>query len=182
MNDWTLTPRGERLRDGLQTTAVMLLFLAGMIVGGWVDSDNGIRSIATPSPHTSTPHVQIGAPRMHTLSATRHSIGSAPHRASRSYARSIARGLAYRHGWIGREYRCLVRLWDRESRWDLRARNAKTGALGIPQAVPGSKMRAAGADYRSNPRTQISWGLSYISTRYGAPCAALRHQLKRGWY
>jgi hypothetical protein len=79
------------------------------------------------------------------------------------------------------EFDCLVSLWDRESHWNVSAANA-SGAYGIPQALPGSKMASAGADWETNPATQISWGLSYIADRYGSPCGAWAHSEDVGWY
>jgi hypothetical protein len=86
-----------------------------------------------------------------------------------------------RRGWSYRHFHCLDRLWTRESGWNHRAHNS-SGAYGIPQALPGGKMRSAGRDWRRNPRTQIKWGLGYIKHRYGSPCGAWRHARASGWY
>ena len=80
------------------------------------------------------------------------------------------------------QFTCLVTVWNRESHWNHKAHNRSSGAHGIPQALPGSKMRTAGADWRTNPVTQIKWGLGYIDRRYGSPCGALRHMNGHGWY
>jgi hypothetical protein len=80
------------------------------------------------------------------------------------------------------QFGCLVTVWTRESHWNHKAHNRSSGAHGIPQALPGSKMRSAGADWRTNPVTQITWGLGYIHGRYGTPCNALRHMNIHGWY
>lgn len=76
------------------------------------------------------------------------------------------------------QLQCLDQLWYRESHWNHRARNKRTGACGIPQSYPCNKMKAMGAkygvNYRTNPWPQIAWGLQYIEKRYGAPCAAWR--------
>lgn len=87
-----------------------------------------------------------------------------------------------RYGWGDGEYQCLVRLWTRESSWRADAYNASSGAYGIPQSLPGSKMASAGADWRTNAATQIEWGLAYISGRYGAPCGAWAHSEAVNWY
>jgi hypothetical protein len=79
------------------------------------------------------------------------------------------------------QYPCLDDMWMRESGWRVNAYNA-SGAYGIPQALPGSKMASAGADWQTNPRTQISWGLGYIKGRYGSPCAAWSFWQANGWY
>jgi Transglycosylase SLT domain len=93
-----------------------------------------------------------------------------------------AAALVARAGWSPRHFRCLDRLWTRESGWNHRARNRSSGAYGIPQALPGNKMRSAGRNWRTNPRTQIRWGLGYIKHRYGSPCRAWRHVKATGWY
>jgi hypothetical protein len=70
----------------------------------------------------------------------------------------------------------------RESGWRVDANNASSSAYGIPQALPGSKMSSAGADWATNPATQIRWGLGYIEDRYGSPCGAWGHSQSYGWY
>ncbi|MDN4475566.1 G5 domain-containing protein [Demequina sp. SYSU T00192] len=86
------------------------------------------------------------------------------------------------YGWTGSEWSCLDALWQRESGWNPNAHNPYSGAHGIPQALPGSKMATAGADWATNPATQITWGLGYISGRYGTPCSAWGHSESVGWY
>lgn len=97
-------------------------------------------------------------------------------------ARAIGLELVTAWGWGTDEFDCLAALWDRESRWDVYAFNASSGAYGIPQALPGDKMAAAGADWQTNPATQITWGLSYIAGRYGHPCGAWQFSNNNGWY
>lgn len=101
---------------------------------------------------------------------------------SPSEARSAARGAIGRYGWGDDQFSCLVSLWNRESGWRADAYNAGSGAYGIPQALPGDKMASAGLDWRTNAVTQISWGLSYIGSRYGSPCGAWDHSQRTGWY
>jgi membrane protein involved in colicin uptake len=117
---------------------------------------------------------------------------AAAKRASRSAIRSIApntgsnrrigREMAAKRGWTGDQWTCLNNLWTKESGWSSRATNASGSAGGIPQALPASKMASAGDDWRTNPATQIKWGLRYISGRYGNPCGAWRHFQNRNWY
>ncbi len=77
------------------------------------------------------------------------------------------------HGWsVSGQFSCLNQLWINESNWKVYATNSSSGAYGIPQSLPGDKMAAAGSDWRTNPATQIEWGLDYIKSRYGTPCAA----------
>jgi hypothetical protein len=96
--------------------------------------------------------------------------------------RTLAAPLTADHGWSTRQWRCLDRLWTRESRWNHLARNRWSGAYGIPQALPAGKMRSAGTDWRTSAATQIRWGLGYIERRYGSPCAAWGHSQAAGWY
>jgi len=80
------------------------------------------------------------------------------------------------------QWQCLDKLWMRESGWNPAAVNKSSGATGIPQSLPGSKMASEGDDWRTNPETQIKWGLKYISERYGDPCNALKKSDQLGWY
>ncbi|MDO5719934.1 MAG: G5 domain-containing protein [Actinomycetaceae bacterium] len=96
--------------------------------------------------------------------------------------RGIAQQMVADRGWGDDQFSCLLTLWERESHWNPHAHNASSGAYGIPQSLPGSKMASAGADWRTNPETQIRWGLGYISNRYGTPCGALGHSNSVGWY
>jgi uncharacterized protein YabE (DUF348 family) len=96
-------------------------------------------------------------------------------------AQQIAAGLVAARGWGSDQFSCLVSLWSKESGWRTDAANP-SGAYGIPQALPGSKMASAGADWQTNPTTQITWGLGYISGVYGTPCAAWAHSQATNWY
>jgi hypothetical protein len=96
--------------------------------------------------------------------------------------RAIAAGLLPGYGWAASQFGCLDQLWTRESGWDPGAENPYSGAYGIPQALPGSKMAAAGPDWATGARTQILWGLGYIRGTYGSPCAAWGHEEATGWY
>lgn len=97
-------------------------------------------------------------------------------------AKAIGYQMVIERGWGDDQYNCLVALWDRESGWNVYASNSSSGAYGIPQALPGSKMASAGADWQTNAATQISWGLGYITGRYGSPCGAWGHSQSYGWY
>ncbi|MFT4258778.1 phospholipase [Microbacterium sp.] len=97
-------------------------------------------------------------------------------------ARATAREMAAsRYGWGEDQFQCLNSLWNKESGWNYRAYNS-SGATGIPQALPGSKMSSAGADWADNAATQIAWGLGYISSVYGTPCSAWEHSQAVNWY
>ncbi|MCW2540895.1 MAG: hypothetical protein JWN95_2620 [Frankiales bacterium] len=96
-------------------------------------------------------------------------------------AQKIAAAMVASRGWDGEQFSCLVSLWNKESGWRTDAANP-SGAYGIPQALPGDKMSTAGADWQTNPATQITWGLNYISGVYGTPCAAWGHSQATNWY
>lgn len=95
---------------------------------------------------------------------------------------AYARQRCYEYGWTDSDFECLVKLWNRESGWRVTATNRSSGAYGIPQSLPASKMASAGSDYLTNYKTQINWGLSYIKGRYGNPTAAWAHSQNKGWY
>ncbi|WP_198351474.1 MULTISPECIES: transglycosylase SLT domain-containing protein [Streptomyces] len=72
----------------------------------------------------------------------------------------------------GGQFQCFSNIVNHESTWNYKATNASSGAYGLVQALPASKMSSAGADWRTNPATQIKWGLNYMNDRYGSPCGA----------
>jgi hypothetical protein len=106
--------------------------------------------------------------------------GSAP-RPSGS-PQKIAAAMLGSYGWSSGQLGCLVSLWNVESGWNVYATNPSSGAYGIPQALPGSKMASAGPDWQSDAATQIRWGLGYIKSIYGSPCGAWSHEQSDGWY
>lgn len=97
--------------------------------------------------------------------------------------RDIARQMMKnKYGWGESQFQCYDRIIMRESKWLWYADNPHSSAYGIPQALPGSKMASAGADWRTNPATQIKWGLGYVKARYGTPCGAWGFKRSHGWY
>ncbi len=94
----------------------------------------------------------------------------------------IATAMLGSFGWSASEFACLDPLWEHESGWSTTADNAGSGAYGIPQALPGSRMASAGPDWQTDAATQIKWGLEYIKDTYGSPCAAWDHEQATGWY
>ena len=95
---------------------------------------------------------------------------------------AYAKQRVYDYGWSDADFNALVNLWNRESGWSVTNRNRSSGAYGIPQALPASKMSSAGSDYLTNYKTQINWGLSYIKSRYGSPSNAWNSFKAKGWY
>jgi hypothetical protein len=94
----------------------------------------------------------------------------------------IAEQMLSQFGWSSSQFSCLQPLWALESGWNIYASNPSSGAYGIPQALPGSKMASAGPNWQSDAATQIRWGLTYIQGTYGSPCAAWSHDEADGWY
>jgi hypothetical protein len=98
-------------------------------------------------------------------------------------AKKVAQSiLLNEYGFSEKEYKCLNSLWEKESHWNYKARNARSGAHGIAQALPASKMNVVSTDWRTNPVTQIRWGLRYISIRYETPCKALSKHKRSNYY
>jgi hypothetical protein len=108
------------------------------------------------------------------------STGSAPQPSGSP--QKIAAAMLGSYGWSSSQFGCLVSLWNAESGWNVYAQNPSSGAYGIPQALPGSKMASAGPNWQNDAATQIRWGLGYIKSLYGSPCGAWSHELAAGWY
>ncbi|PJM74201.1 G5 domain-containing protein [Bifidobacterium primatium] len=125
----------------------------------------------TSKPTTSKPSTNTGS-----------SSGSGLWHPSAAAAQTYAKGAAAQRGWTGSNWTNLVALWNRESSWQWNAENPYSGAYGIPQSLPGSKMAAFGANWRDDASVQINWGLSYIAQRYGSPNGAWAHSQSTGWY
>ncbi|WP_205650132.1 lytic transglycosylase domain-containing protein [Actinoplanes solisilvae] len=99
-----------------------------------------------------------------------------------SGSRKIGCALMLDKGFPIAEFPCLDKLWKAESGWNYRAENKGSGAYGIPQALPGKKMSSAGADWKTNPATQIKWGLGYVKGKYDSPCGAYGYFQSNGHY
>jgi hypothetical protein len=98
-------------------------------------------------------------------------------------AKKVAKSILLdEYGFSEKEYACLNTLWTKESHWNYKARNKSSGAHGIAQALPASKMNVVSTDWRTNPVTQIRWGLRYISIRYETPCKALAKHKRSNYY
>ena len=98
-------------------------------------------------------------------------------------AKKVAKSIMFiEYAWGADQFTCLNRLWTKESHWNYRARNKKSGAHGIPQALPAIRMESISSDWRTNPVTQIRWGLRYIEARYKSPCAALAKFKRSNYY
>ena len=135
---------------------------------------------------TSAPKISTVPPPASASTATTGGTGGAPTvpsgpPPSPSSAQGIAYSMLASFGFSTNQFGCLDDLWNQESGWRYNAENA-SGAYGIPQALPGSKMASAGPDWQTDPTTQIKWGLGYIKSMYGTPCGAWGHEEADGWY
>ncbi|MFC4613470.1 transglycosylase SLT domain-containing protein [Cellulomonas algicola] len=125
-------------------------------------------------------HEAAAAKAARDKAARRGSAGSTPVLPSRTPVGEVKQ---YAASLVGADqFGCLEALWQRESGWNPAAKNRSSGAFGIPQALPATKMASAGADWQTNPMTQVRWGVSYIHGRYGSPCGAWAHSESHGWY
>jgi len=116
-------------------------------------------------------------PATSTTSVSSTPVGSA------TDPREIARQMMLSmYGWGDSEFGCFDNIIMHESKWSITATNPSSGAYGIPQALPGSKMATAGADWKTNPATQIKWALGYVKARYSTPCGAWSFKSAHGWY
>jgi hypothetical protein len=130
-------------------------------------------SAPSPSASASPGPAPSASPSPSAPSASRAPSGS---------PQQIALGMLGSYGWSSDQFSCLVPLWNQESGWNVEATNPTSGAYGIPQALPGSKMASAGPDWQTDASTQIRWGLGYIKGTYGSPCGAWAHEQAVGWY
>ncbi|AEE47187.1 ubiquitin-like domain-containing protein [Cellulomonas fimi] len=153
-------------KAGVRTTTYELQVVGGVVVGR-----TPVASVVTTAPVTQVVHV--GTAELPDPSTVVVEPGT---------AQALGKEMAAARGWGDDQFACLLSLWNKESGWRVNAENRSSGAYGIPQALPGSKMATAGADWQTNPATQISWGLGYIAARYGDPCGAWAHSQAKGWY
>jgi hypothetical protein len=139
-------------------------------------------SVAPPPP-SSSPQSAKPRPRVTTAKPKTTTTTTVPV-SCQSYDgnQRIACTLLPRYGYSTSQMSPLVKLWTKESGWNHEAENKSSGAYGIPQALPGDKMASEGSDWRTNPATQIKWGLSYIKDRYGSPTGAWSHFQSHNWY
>jgi cell wall-associated NlpC family hydrolase len=143
------------------TSAYATLLSGGVVMGG---STPRTSSTSSGSNTNTTPSASAGKTKYTGTNA------------------QIGQKMAAARGWTGAEWDALYKLWMRESSWQTTATNSSSGAYGIPQSLPANKMASAGADWKTNPQTQMKWGMDYISGRYVDPLGAWAHEQQVGWY
>lgn len=173
----------------LIAAVIVLAFLTGLFLGramaAHADEDDPPAIVHT-QPRLFGPHPIPSTTTTSTTTTTvphRHATVRSKRVGINEANRALGQQMVAKVGWIGDQWACLDRLISHESGWHHDIFNERgSGAYGIPQALPGRKMASAGDDWRTNPATQIRWLISYISGRYGTPCAANHHSLTKGWY
>lgn len=159
----------------VQPSAYGLEYAAATHISLPAPSDASNLTASSEDPATVDGHLQAEV----TLSANELALVSIASRnvelaRTISGAQQVAKEIiASDYGWSNHEFGCLKSLWSHESHWNYKARNKHSGAHGIAQALPAVKMEVIGSDWRTNPVTQIKWGLRYIDSRYSTPCRAL---------
>ena len=109
-------------------------------------------------------------------------LSAAPAQASTVTSASQAKAIAHKMIPDAAQYNAFSKIVEHESGWDVDATNSSSGAYGLVQALPGNKMASAGSDWKTNPKTQIKWGLDYMNSRYGSPAGAWSFWQANGWY
>ncbi|MEU5164131.1 transglycosylase SLT domain-containing protein [Streptomyces sp. NPDC020875] len=110
------------------------------------------------------------------------SASAAPVAAPAAAEAASAKAIAQKMIGDDAQFRCFSQIVAKESNWDVQASNPSSGAYGLVQALPATKMATAGSDWQTNPETQIEWGLDYMKDRYGSPCGAWTKWQTQGWY
>ncbi|MGW1748026.1 aggregation-promoting factor C-terminal-like domain-containing protein [Streptomyces sp. NPDC002092] len=109
-------------------------------------------------------------------------LTAAPAHAATADSAASAQAIAHKMIPSAAQYNAFSKIVEHESGWNVTATNSSSGAYGLVQALPGSKMASAGSDWKTNPRTQIKWGLDYMNSRYGSPAAAWAFWQAHNWY
>jgi uncharacterized protein YabE (DUF348 family) len=152
-------------KNGVESVTTAVTYVDGKLVGKAI-----VKRVVTVKPIPAVVHV-----------GTKPKPGPPPITVDPGSAQAIAKKLAAQRGWGDDQFSCLFQMWTNESNWRVNAENP-SGAYGIPQALPGDKMAAYGADWQTNPTTQIKWGLDYIAGRYDTPCGAWDFWQANGYY
>jgi hypothetical protein len=162
-------PRRYRARSRVPGRSVAAVAAGAVVLSG------AVRAGHAPAGHAPAPASVAAAPPLTVAVSPAGRVTSGP-------VVSTGLAMAARYGWTGQQALCLNWLWTRESGWRLVWNYGGSGAFGIPQALPASKMASAGPDYMTSPVTEIRWGLGYIAERYGTPCNAWKYETDKGWY
>ena len=157
---------GTKGRAGVRTTTYSTATVGGAVVDRQV-----VASAVTVEPVTQI--IKVG---------TKEVAAGVDITVSPGSAQELGKQMAAERGWGDDQFACLLQLWNKESGWRVDAENKSSGAYGIPQSLPGSKMASVAADWRTNPATQITWGMNYIAGRYTNPCGAWSASQAKGWY
>jgi hypothetical protein len=180
-------PERQTLRAKLLAAALGGFLLGGSILGVAPGAQAAVAAVPTATQLAGSAEraEELGEFMLPTRHRVRHHYRHHHHRRHYTHhrihpaqSRAIARKLIH----SPTQFSCFAHLIQHESGWDPRARNPSSGAYGIPQALPPRKLASAGADWRTNPRTQIRWAVRYIHSSYGSPCGAWTYWRHHHWY
>ena len=169
-----------------RATAALLAEVNGDLAPATGDSEvlDALRTEREPRTSRSDRRTEVDRTKLQALSQEAESGGQVTRTEDLGGGdpRAIAQALLPEFGFSSDQFSCLDSLWTKESGWNPSADNPTSSAYGIPQALPGEKMASAGADWATNPATQIRWGLGYIAEVYGSPCSAWAQSQANNWY
>jgi len=180
---WAQTPGGTGPDPSLALPDIVgWVKKIGSIVGGLKNIGGGLWGKAFSAGKFGGNVIGALKDKLTSWVASMFSAGTAGTGGTATGNRALGLKMMMADGWAQSQFNSLDRLWTKESKWSTGARNATSGAYGIPQAYPANKMQLAGADWMTNAATQIKWGLSYIRENYGSPEQAWAHSVRTGWY
>ena len=168
----------DRVRYGLENRQAELQLAAAKAAAAKAAAAKAAAAKAAAAKAAAAQAAQQPAAQQQAAQAPQQPAASTPS----GSPQQIAEQMLSQFGWSSSQFSCLQPLWAHESGWNVYASNPSSGAYGIPQALPGSRMASAGPDWQSDAATQIRWGLQYIQGTYGSPCAAWSHEEADGWY
>jgi hypothetical protein len=179
-------------RAGLAGAVVAVLWVALIVIAPSALGDDPTRAaskgldlaavmrVGDPQP-LGTDYAALGTPKG--APSALPTPKPTPKPTPRPYRDTVWNARRYAKAQLGAtQYKCISAIFTRESQWDPRAKNPHSGAYGIPQALPGSKMATFGSNWRYSPLTQVKWGIWYVNTRYGSACQAYDFMMAHGWY
>lgn len=174
-----LTVSGGIAAHGAAATGTPVKLSAGKSPLSAVDLANREASVSRSSVDRRT---QVDALKAAELATATGVVVTRSANISTADPKALTRALMSKYGLNPADFSCIDNIWTQESNWNVHAANPTSSAYGIPQALPGSKMASAGANWHDSAETQIRWGLSYIANRYGSACAAWSFKQSHGYY
>lgn len=180
------------MADKINGTALASMVAGSVLLYSGITGRSMLQSIQAvisgKSPSTTSQTNPISGQESSSASSTQSNDYSGPSTGggnasqNQALAQQIAISMGYASWTTGTQWDDWVKLWNQESGWNTTATNPSSGAYGIPQSLPADKMASAGSDWKTNPATQIKWGIGYIAQTYGSPAVAWAHEQANNWY